>query len=162
MELDNIVDNWCTVVSRYFQCLFHKFIVCLKPFCIDFWCSFLFISRKSVQRRKQRFLAEIAEVTTYEPHDDPSWLWQSLGVNRCKKIMVAEGSWGILTKSGTTEAHDGSFRTITAMMIRPAYSSWLSESSSSTQFQELSKCCWTEPLDGSFCLKRCVISIHQG
>ena len=99
--------------------------MCLKLFYIDFWCSFIFISWKSVQKRTQRFWAEIEEVTTYGPHDDLSWLWRSVGVNRREKIMAAE--WSLWPCVGLLKL----------TMIHPTHSLMLTKSSRSTQLQKI-------------------------
>ena len=121
------------MVSRYFQCHFLKFTMCLKHFCIDFWCSFLFISRKSVQRRTRRFWAEIAEVTTYGPHDAPSWLWRSVG----GQPLWEYNGWRKLGHSDQVWDYKSSRRTIIATTVRPSHSSRLTENSPSTQLQKI-------------------------
>ena len=82
--------------------------------------SFSLFCRKSVRSWMRRFWAKNAEETTYGAYDGPSCLWRSVG-GSVEKLLKEDGEvWPIVGLRSL-------WRSVMAMTVRPAGSSWRSE-----------------------------------
>ena len=91
-----------------------------SPFCANFDISFSLFCRKSVQSWMRRFWAKIAEETTCGAYDGPSCLWRSVG-GSVEKMLKEDGE--VWPSVGLRSL----WRSVMAMTVRPAGSSWRSE-----------------------------------
>ena len=123
-------------------------------FCANFDVSFSLFCRKSVQSWMQRFWAKNAEETTYGAYDGPSCMWRSIG-GSVEKLLKEDGE--VWPSVGLRSL----WRSVMAMTVRPAGSSWRSEKWSSTQISRV-EVFWNETLDGPLCLWRFVILAVKG
>ena len=88
--------------------------------CAKFNIIFSLFCRKSVQSWTRRFWAKIAEETTYGAYDGPSCLWRSVG-GSVEKLLKEDGE--VWPSVGLRSL----WRSVMAMTVRPAGSSWRSE-----------------------------------
>ena len=89
-------------------------------FCAIFDISFSLFCRKSVQSWMRRFWAKNAEETTYGAYDGPSPMWRSVG-GSVEKLLKEDGE--VRPSVGLRRL----WRSVVAMTVRPAGSSWRSE-----------------------------------
>ena len=89
-------------------------------FYANFDISFSLSCRKSVQSWMRRFWAKNAEETTYRAYDGPSCLWRSVGGN-VVQLLKEDGE--VSPSVGLRRV----WRSVVAMTVRPAGSSWSSE-----------------------------------
>ena len=89
-------------------------------FCANFDISFSLFCRKSVQSWMRRFWVNNAEETTYGAYDGPSCMWQSVGGSVEKQLKEDGEVWPSLGLQRL-------WRSVMAMTVRPAGSSWRSE-----------------------------------
>ena len=108
------------MVSQYNYYFFLKFSVSESPFCANFDISFSLFCRKSVQSWMRRFWAKNVEETTYGAYDGPSFLRWSVG-GSVEKLLKEDGE--VWPSVGLRSL----WRSVVAMTVRPAGTSWSSE-----------------------------------
>ena len=73
------------MISQYFQCIFLKFSVCLRPFCSSFNVFLSLLAGELSKRKMGKNCDESAKVMTYGDIDGPYTVRQSIGGNRRMK-----------------------------------------------------------------------------
>ena len=91
-----------------------------SPFCANFDISFSLFCRKSVQSWMRRFWAKNEEETTYGAYDGLSCLWQFVGGSVVQQLKEDGEVWPSVGLRSL-------WRSVVAMTVRPAGSSWSSE-----------------------------------